>query len=229
MQPTLGPRAMLPALLLAVLALLTTAAPPTARAQAGTRPSGQGSAGKGILAERSKGSPSAPIVVYEMSDFQCPYCRQHAVDVLPQLERAYVGTGKVRWVFVNFPLTSVHANAAAAAELALCAARQGKFWPVHDLLFKYQETWAPLKEPGPFLLSLADSAGVPRKPMETCLTTGAAREELKADAEGAQRSGAQSTPTFYVEGGLLVGAQPVQVWKEILDSIYKAKNVRSEK
>jgi protein-disulfide isomerase len=220
MARILGPRAVLVA-----LALLSAATPPAARAQAGTKPSGQAAAGKSILAERSKGSPSAPIVVYEMSDFQCPYCRQHAVDVLPQVERSYVATGKVRWVFVNFPLTSVHANAAAAAELALCAAREGKFWPVHDLLFKYQETWAPLKEPGPFLLSLADSAGVPRKPMETCLTSGAAREELKADAEGAQRSGAQSTPTFYVEGGLLVGAQPVQVWKEVLDSIYKAKSV----
>jgi predicted DsbA family dithiol-disulfide isomerase len=65
--------------------------------------------------------------------------------------------------------------------------------------------------------------------MEACLTSEATREELKADAEGAQRSGAQSTPTFYIEGGLLVGAQPVQVWKQILDSIYKDKSVKSKK
>jgi protein-disulfide isomerase len=211
------------------LALLLLATPLVARAQGGGKPSAQATAAKDPLAERSKGSPTAPIVVYEMSDFQCPYCRQHTVDVLPTLERAYVSTGKVRWVFINFPLTSVHANAAAAAELALCAARQGKFWPLHDLLFKYQETWAPLKEPGPFLLSLADSAGVPRQPMEACLTSQAARDELKADAEGAQRAGAQSTPTFYIEGGLLVGAQPVRVWTEILDSIYQAKSVKSGK
>jgi len=149
--------------------------------------------------------------------------------VFPKLERDYINTGKVRWTFINFPLTSIHANAAAAAELALCGARQGKFWPLHDLLFKHQETWAPLKEPGPFLLSLADSAGVPRQSMEACLTSEATREELKADAEGAQRSGAQSTPTFYIEGVLLVGAQPVQVWKQILDSIYKDKSVKSKK
>jgi len=204
-------------------ALLWLGAPLIAQAQGGAKPQGQAVTGKDLLAERSKGSLRAPIVVYEMSDFQCPYCRQHSVDVFPVLERSYIGTGKVRWVFINFPLTSVHANAAAAAELALCAAHQGKFWPLHDLIFKYQETWAPLREPGPFLLSLADSAGVPHQPMETCLTSAATRDELKADAEGAQRSGAQSTPTFYIDGGLLVGAQPIEVWKQVLDSIYKAK------
>jgi len=202
------------------LLCLTT---PIAQAQGGAKPQGQAATAKDLLAERSKGSPRAPIVVYEMSDFQCPYCRQHSVDVFPVLERSYIGTGKVRWVFINFPLTSVHANAAAAAELALCGARQGKFWPLHDLIFKYQETWAPLREPGPFLLSLADSAGAPRQPIEACLTSAAARDELKADAEGAQRSGAQSTPTFYIDGGLLVGAQPIEVWKQVLDSIYQAK------
>jgi protein-disulfide isomerase len=180
-------------------------------------------ASKDVLAARSKGSPSAPITVYEMSDFQCPYCRQHALEAFPELEKSYIETGKVRWVFLNFPLTSIHHNAAAAAELALCGARQGKFWPLHDLLFKYQETWAPLKEPGPFLMSLIDSAHVLKEPMEACLTTGAARAELEADAQAAQRSGAQSTPTFYIEGGLLVGSQPVALWKDILDSIYKTK------
>jgi protein-disulfide isomerase len=182
----------------------------------------QGSS-KDVLAERSKGSATAPITVYEMSDFQCPYCRQHAVETFPGLEKRYIDTGKVRWVFLNFPLTSIHPNAAAAAELALCGARVGKFWAFHDLLFKYQETWAPLKEPGPFLASLIDSAHAPRQLMEACLTAGAARPELEADAQAAQRSGAQSTPTFYIEGGLLVGSQPAALWQGILDSIYASK------
>jgi protein-disulfide isomerase len=145
------------------------------------------------------------------------------VDVFPALEREYINTGKVHWIFINFPLTSIHPNAAAAAELALCGARVGKFWPLHDLLYKYQDTWAPLKDPGQFLLSLADSVHAPRKTMEACLTSGAARPELEADAEAAHRSGAQSTPTFYIEGGLLVGAEPLQVWQQVLDSIYAAK------
>ena len=209
---------------LAAAAALALAAAPTARAQSDPKAQGQQAAKPGILAERSMGSPAAPITVYEMSDFQCPYCRRHAVDVFPALEREYINTGKVHWIFINFPLTSIHPNAAAAAELALCGARVGKFWPLHDLLYKYQDTWAPLKDPGQFLLSLADSVHAPRKTMEACLTSGAARPELEADAEAAHRSGAQSTPTFYIEGGLLVGAEPLQVWQQVLDSIYAAKS-----
>ena len=87
------------------------------------------------LAGRSKGAASAPVTVYEMSDFQCPYCRRFALETFPTLEREYIATGKVRWVFVNFPLTSIHPNAVAAAEVALCAAQQGAFWQVHDLLY----------------------------------------------------------------------------------------------
>jgi protein-disulfide isomerase len=208
---------------LAAAVTLALAAAPTARAQSDPKAQGQQAAKSGILAERSMGSPAAPITVYEMSDFQCPYCRRHAVDVFPSLEREYINTGKVHWIFINFPLTSIHPNAAAAAELALCGARVGKFWPLHDLLYKYQDTWAPLKDPGQFLLTLADSAHAPRKTMEACLTSGAARPELEADAEAAHRSGAQSTPTFYIEGGLLVGAEPLQAWQQVLDSIYAAK------
>jgi protein-disulfide isomerase len=175
------------------------------------------------LASRSKGAPSAPVTVYEMSDFQCPYCRKHAMEVFPAIERDYVKTGKVRWVFINLPLVSIHANALPAAELAMCAARLGKFWPIHDLLFQHQETWAPLKEPGPFLLSLADSVKLPRAPLVKCLETEAARAEIQAEAQGSERAGAASTPTFYIEGGLLTGARPVELWREVLDSIYADK------
>lgn len=180
-------------------------------------------AGRDPLASRSKGAPTAPVTVYEMSDFQCPYCRKHALEVFPTIEREYLQTGKVRWVFINLPLVSIHANALPAAELAMCAARLGKFWPVHDLLFQHQETWAPLKEPGPFLLSLADSVKLPRAPLVKCLESEAARAEIQAEAQGSERAGAASTPTFYIEGGLLIGARPTELWREVLDSIYREK------
>ncbi len=183
-----------------------------------------GQAARDPLASRSKGAASAPVTVYEMSDFQCPYCRKHALEVFPTLEKEYVQAGKVRWVYVNFPLVSIHANALPAAELAMCAARMGKFWPVHDLLFQYQETWSPLKEPGPFLLTLADSVKLPRPAVVKCLQSEAVRAEIQAEAEGAERSGAASTPTFYIEGGLLAGARPIALWRQILDSIYQEKN-----
>lgn len=175
------------------------------------------------LESRSKGSPTAPVVVYEMSDFQCPYCRRHAIEAFPTLERDFIRSGKVRWIFINFPLTSIHPNAGPAAEFAMCAARQEKFWPAHDILFRYQETWAPLKNPAPFLLSLIDSLKLPKGPMVKCLDGAETRALVKSDADGARQSGAESTPTFYIEGGLMRGAQPPQLFAMILDSIYTAK------
>ena len=175
------------------------------------------------LEPRTKGVAEAPVTVYEMSDFQCPYCRKFAQETFPQLERDYIRAGKVRWVFINFPLTSVHANASAAAELALCAGKQNGFWRVHDLLFQHQEAWAPLKEAGPFFVSLADSARLSKKVLLACLQSPDTRNSVKADAEGASRAGATSTPTFYIEGGLLEGAQPLPVFRQILDSVYQAK------
>ena len=178
------------------------------------------------LASRTKGSASAPITVSEMSDFQCPYCRRFAQETFPTLEREYVRTGKVRWVFVNFPLTSLHSNAVGAAELALCAGKQGAFWPVHDLLFRHQDVWGPLKEPAAFFLSLADSAKIAKPALLECVKAPATRAEVRAEAEGSERSGASSTPSFYVEGGLLAGAHPLPVFRQVLDSIYKAKTAK---
>ena len=178
---------------------------------------------KGPLAGRVRGSASAPVTVYEMSDFQCPYCREFAVNTFPAIDSTYVATGRVRWAFVNFPLTSVHHNAVAAAEVALCAAHQGGFWRVHDLLYQHQEVWAPLKEPAAFFLTLADSAKLSKPALLACLQSPATEEAIRADAQGAERSGATSTPTFYIEGGLLVGAQPLPVFRQVLDSILKGK------
>lgn len=179
------------------------------------------------LETRSKGSPTAPVTVYEMSDFQCPYCRSFAQETFPAVERSYIATGKVRWVFINFPLTDIHPHAAAAAQLALCAAKQNGFWRVHDLLFQHQETWAPLKEAGPFFVSLADSAGLSKPALLACLEAPETVQAVKADAEGAARSGAGSTPTFYIEGGLLEGAQPTEVFRRVLDSVYAVKTGRA--
>src|SRR5256712_9092471 len=117
------------------------------------------------LAARTRGRSDAPVTVYEMSDFQCPYCREFALGTLPLLEREYVQAGKVRFVYINLPLTSVHKNAASAAEVALCAARQQRFWPMHDLLFRHQDQWATLASPRAFLLALGDSAGLPPAPL----------------------------------------------------------------
>lgn len=175
------------------------------------------------LAPRTKGSATAPVTVYEMSDFQCPFCKRHSEQTFPALEKEYVATGKVRWIFINLPLTSLHPNAVAAAEFAMCAAREGKFWPAHDLLYRRQDVWAPLKNPAAFLISLTDSLKLPKARVSACLEKAETRDEIRKDAEGATKAGAQSTPTFYIEGGIMAGAWPLDVWRPILDSVYQVK------
>lgn len=174
-------------------------------------------------AARSKGRPDAPVTMYVMSDFQCPFCRDFALSTMPALEREYIKTGKVRFTFVNLPLTSIHANAVAAAEVAMCAAQQGKFWPVHDRLFQRQAQWADQPSPGRFLLALADSAGVNHALIASCVTSGVTRPAIEADAAASRKAGARSTPTFYIEGGLIDGAAPLEAFREILDSVYQSK------
>src|SRR5690348_8556750 len=127
---------------------------------------------------RARGRADAPVTVYEMSDFQCPFCRQFTLDALPEIERDFIRTGKVRWVFVAYPLLRIHKNAEAAAEFALCAARQNRFWEVHDLLFRHQPDWADLDGPERVFLRLADSARLNRAALTTCVNAHATRGEV---------------------------------------------------
>jgi protein-disulfide isomerase len=172
---------------------------------------------------RTKGSATAPVTMYIMSDFECPYCGDFARGTFQAIEREYVATGRMKVVFVNFPLTSIHPNAEPAAEVAMCAARQNKFWAMHDLLFRHQDAWVSLKDPGPYFLALGDSIGAIRADLTVCLATHGTRALVQADAEGSARTGAHSTPSFYIEGGLMAGDQPMDVFRPILDSIVQAK------
>ena len=174
-------------------------------------------------ASRMLGSPDAPVTIYEMSDFQCPFCRRHALVTHPALVREYIDAGKVRVIFINLPITEIHPNALPAAEFGLCAARAGRFWDAHRLLFRHQPSWAALPDATPFFLSLTDSLGISRDETVRCLEDPAIAAAVREEAEGSVRAGARSTPGFYIEGGLLVGAQPIEVFRPILDSIYEAR------
>lgn len=201
-----------PALAAASIAALFT--PASARAQgAMTLP----------LEARTKGVATAPITVYEMADFQCPYCGSFARETFGTLETEFIKTGKVRWIFINLPIPSIHANAIAAAEFGVCAALQGKFWAAHDMLYASQAQWEKLKNPVPFFHSKIASLALKDGEMTECLQSGRASAMLKDDIAGAQKSGVESTPSFYIEGGIMAGAQPVAVFRRILDSIYRVK------
>lgn len=182
--------------------------------------------GQDLVANRTKGSAKAPVTVYEMSDFQCPYCRDFTVETFPTIEAEYIKTGKVKWVFVNFPIPQLHKNAVAAAEFAMCSARQQKFWPAHDRLYARQGEWARLADPAPWFLAQVKSLDLDQAALMTCLTGGTTRNAIRADAEGAAKSGAGSTPSFYIEGGMMVGNHPIADFRQVLDSIIALKQRR---
>ncbi len=189
-------------------------------AQSSERSGGQQDA---LLAARTKGSIDAPMTMFEVGDFQCPACRIFFTETLPRLQEEYISTGKLKLVFINFPIPQSHPNAPAAHEFAMCAAHQDKFWPVHDLLYENQDAWAPLPDPATYFMGLADSAGVERGELQRCLESGTVRSLVGAEARMAFDAGVTSTPSLILEGGVIRGAAPIEALRPILDSIFLAR------
>ena len=167
------------------------------------------------------GRADAPVTLVEFSDYQCPFCQRFFATTLSALKKHYVDTGKVRYVFRDFPLDQMHPQARKAAEAAHCAGEQGKYWEMHEVLFQNQRTLAP-----PQLTVHARTVGVDGSKFDECLSSGrhAARVE-RGLADGAA-VGVQGTPTFvvgktkpgdFVEGTPIRGAQPLEMFRRIID------------
>src|SRR5262249_17984609 len=110
------------------------------------------------------GQADAPVTLVEFSDYQCPYCRMFFSDTFPTLRREYIDTGKVRYVFRDYPLAQMHPQARKAAEAAHCAGEQGKYWEMHDLLFQNQQALAL-----PQLSEYARNLGLDGASFDACL------------------------------------------------------------
>jgi protein-disulfide isomerase len=191
------------------------------RAAPAPPPAGAAETADVLLSQRSRGDPTAPITIYEFSDFQCPFCRQFVDETMPLLEREYIATGKVRLVFVNYPIPQLHPNAPAAHNFAMCAARQDRFWPAHDLLFQRQAEWGKLPDPGEYFRRLGGPAALEPEILRNCLEQRSEDWVVQADAREAGGLGIRGTPAFLINGGLLTGAQPIEIWRPVLDSIYR--------
>jgi len=177
-----------------------------------------------LMAQRTKGDPNAPITIYEITDFGCPWCREFYRLTLPSLEREYIETGKARLIFVNLPVPELHPNSPAAHEFAMCGAQQDRFWPVHDLLYQHQADWATLEAPRSYFTILADSAGLDLDSLNNCFDTGSVRWLIQREAESvAQQGKITSTPSFIMEQVMLAGYQPIEGWRPILDSLFAEK------
>jgi protein-disulfide isomerase len=167
---------------------------------------------------RIRGSDAAPIWLVEVSDFQCPYCKQWHDESFAVIDREYVQTGKVRLAYLNFPLSSMHKNARAAAEAAMCASAQGKFWALHESLFDTQPRWAGVENPVPAFDSLAVAAGANQGAWRQCMTSHATAPLIDADHDRSTVAGVQSTPTFFIGDRKLEGAYPVDSFRVAIDA-----------
>jgi protein-disulfide isomerase len=176
---------------------------------------------------RIRGADSAKVWVVEVSDFQCPYCKQWHDQTYEALDREYVQTGKVRLAYLNYPIASLHPNAHAASEAAMCASVQGKFWPLHTSLFTTQQKWAALANPAPFFDSLAVAAGADAAAYRSCISSHATVKLIEADMERSKAAGVASTPTFFIGDSKILGAYPLDTFRlKINEAIAKAKGAR---
>ena len=156
------------------------------------------------------GPADAPVTIVEFSDFQCPYC-QKSVATLKELRRLY--GDKIRVVYRDYPGPN-HPQAAPAAEAAQCAGDQGKFWEFHDVLFARQT-----RETGWDFDALAREVGLHANEFSSCLSTGRYREEVRKDLQDGLALGITSTPTFFINGRPLVGAQPLAEFSRLIDPL----------
>jgi protein-disulfide isomerase len=146
----------------------------------------------------SKGPENAAVTIIEFSDFECPYCGQFEPE-LKRIREAY--PTQVRLVYRHLPIPSLHPQAQKAAEAAICAEKQGKFWEMHDTLFSEQNALDV-----PALKEKANRLGLDTTKFDECLDKGEAIEALNVDLRDAQRLGLESTPSSFINGRLVNGA-----------------------
>ncbi|RLG37775.1 MAG: hypothetical protein DRO01_06895 [Thermoproteota archaeon] len=162
------------------------------------------------------GEESAPVTIVEFTDYQCPFCSRYVSDTLSKIKTEYIETGKVRYMVRDLPLP-FHSHSEDAAAAARCAEKQGKYIEMHDLLFAKQDVWSKEADVTETFVGYAKTFGMADGSFRVCLTSEEVLSAIKADKELAASVGASGTPTFYVNGMALVGAQPYAAFEALIN------------
>ena len=170
------------------------------------------------------GKADAKVSLVVFSDYECPFCNKFYMETMSELKKEYIDTGKVKFIFKNFPLYTIHKKAIPAAMAAKCAGDQGKYYEMHDALFDNFATWTravPLKNS---FLQLADKIGLDKKSFESCIASEKFKPELEKEYTEGYYLGVRGTPTTYINGkavtdedGNSLGALPYEMLKERID------------
>lgn len=162
------------------------------------------------------GSPEAPVTIVEFADFQCPFCGRFAKTSGREIVETYVKTGKAKFVYRDFPLTSIHEEAQKSAEAGECADEQGKFWEYHDLLYSRQSDLSVKN-----YKAWAAELGLNTAQFNECLDSGKYMAEVQKDFRDGQQAGVRGTPGTFVNGRLVEGALPFSQFQSIIEEELK--------
>ena len=179
-----------------------------------------------IAGDPAMGDAGAKLVLLEFSDFECPFCLEYFKTTYRQVIENYVNTGKVRYVFADFPGEKIHPHAFRAAEAGRCANEQGKFWEMHDQLFSRQRDFGTTG-----FEDAAHTVGLNEPQFSACLSSGKYSAAVRQAEETTSRLGVQGTPVFVVGipdpanplkiklGRALVGAQTFAAFQQAIESL----------
>jgi len=177
-----------------------------------------------------KGKADAPVTLVEFTDYQCPFCKRHATQTMPQIVKDYVETGKVKYVLREFPIRSLHPNAIKASGAALCAGDQGKYWEMHDRIFDEPKKLEPAD-----LTAHAEALSLDTAAFQACIDSDKYGKQINADINDGSKAGVRGTPSFLLgrtdTGDLkkvhatefLRGAQPYPQFKSAIDKLLAAE------
>ena len=175
----------------------------------------------------NSGPEGAPVRVLEFSDFGCGYCRRFHQESFPVLEEEYMATGKVEWKYIPI-IIGLFPNAMEAARAGECAGEQGRFPAMRDLLFDRQQEWKNSDDPEPLMQGYARELELEMERFDNCVSQGWQDRRIMAGTQLSREVGVRGTPTFFVVGyAPIPGAIPLDLFRQVLDTVYAEKTTGS--
>ncbi|MCP4423903.1 MAG: thioredoxin domain-containing protein, partial [Chloroflexi bacterium] len=165
------------------------------------------------------GDPDAPVVMVEYTDFQCPFCVRHHQQTFPQIKSNFIDNGLVYYVFKDFPLTSIHPQAVAAAEAARCAGDQEAYVEMHGMLFNTQGAWSGQPNTTELFAGYAGQLGLDTAVFTQCMESGQHQAAVQADLQEGASFGVRGTPAFFINGNFVSGAQPYSAFEGAINGL----------
>jgi protein-disulfide isomerase len=181
----------------------------------------------------TQGAPDAPITMVEFSDYQCPYCKRFVSVVFPTIKKDYIDTGKLKYVFRDFPIPALHPQAPKAHEAAHCAGEQNRYWEMHDILFENSKDFSV-----DALRRYARQVGLDGQRFDACLDTGRYTSRVEKEVIDSQKVGVSGTPSFVIgpsasgetiTGTFVIGAQPPATFKRVIEGALEAAGKETSK